>query len=127
MVRPAALILAAVYGQLSPEVAMRSTSIRYYLAYEDCLKNKAVVAGVFTTADAREVAKKAQPECEQDWARFRLVLLGGAEPTAASLQELNYFRSLAIGTASAEVVVGRSGSCGTQPGPYQCGSETDGK
>ena len=118
------LWLATAVGQplgLNSAVLFRAASISRYLAYEDCLKNKATVAGIFTSEAPRAVVLSVEPKCAAEWQQFRSAFFAGqSQQSAEDRRSLDHFRSLAIGSATSELVVGRAGSCGTQPGPYQC-------
>lgn len=103
-----------------PAVVLRAASVSAYLDYEHCLSIESTKAGIFNSKDARTVVLSVQPKCAAEWQELRGVMLSGDTPSAADEAQLDYFRSLAIGGVTSDLVVGRAGSCGTAPGPYQC-------
>jgi hypothetical protein len=117
------LAMAAALAQPTdarPAVVLRAASVSAYLDYEHCLSIESTKAGIFNTKDARTVVLSVQSKCAAEWQELRLVMLSGDTPSAADEARLEYFRSLAIGSVTSDLVVGRAGSCGTAPGPYQC-------
>jgi len=115
-----ALALAAAPVGLSPDVVMRGASITDFLSYQDCLRNKATVAGIFNEVPARTVVVSVEPKCEREWQEFRRSMFSGVEPSAEDREWLERYRALAVGSVTTDLVVGRAGSCGTAPGPYRC-------
>jgi hypothetical protein len=118
-----ALTAAAESAGKTPEVAMRAATVTLFLEYQDCVRDKTTVAGGFNSVDARKIARSAEPGCAAEWQAFRSTMFSGVEPSAADLQSLESYRSLAIGSAASDLVVTRAGSCGTMPGPYACRHE----
>jgi hypothetical protein len=117
----AAFWAAQILGS-DPQVITRHEAVLFYLDYQACLTNKTVIAGLFNDDPARDVAEAAQSACAKQWASFQSAFMAGVdEPAPEDWRSLEYFRSLAIGAASSELVVGRRGSCGTRPGRFQCG------
>jgi hypothetical protein len=120
VIRAAAFLAAQILGS-DPQVITRHAAVLFYLDYQACLTNKAGAAGMFNDNPPRAVAEAAQSDCAEQWASFQSAFMDGVdEPSPQDWRSLEYFRSLAIGAASSELVVGRRGSCGTRPGRYQC-------
>lgn len=115
-----AAMAAAQLGS-SPEVLVRHEVILNYMDLEDCLRNEALKADFWGKSSPREDVITNEGKCGSQWAAFRTSFLEGVDsPSLADLKALEYFHSLAVGTAASELVEGRIGSCGTAPGPYQC-------
>ncbi len=109
-----AVALTAGPAEAQEEAEARVQSVTGYLAFVDCIKNRAVVEGAFQTTDPDLVAQRAVVPCAPQWATFEDAVLQGKAPDREMTETLTSLRSAAIGEAARDLVAARYGSVGTR-------------